>query len=149
MYQYRCLRRGSKDFAFRLADSSLKSLHYKIYWFKNPWLHHTLYVVHWFKYYYTHIEVGVATMLLTNCAHIVQVDAKEKTPIVNYFMIRWLKTSTLIFNIRYLGILLIWIIFNITRYTIVLLTVVYPVSNLSINISLIILLNRYYYKHPI
>ena len=116
MYQYRCLRRGSKDFAFRLADSSLKSLHYKIYWFKNPWLHHTLYVVHWFKYYYTHIEVGVATMLLTNCAHIVQVDAKEKTPIVNYFMIRWLKTSTLIFNIRYLGILLIWIIFNITRY---------------------------------
>ena len=33
-------------------------------------------------------EVGVATMLLTNCAHIVQVDAKEKTPIVNYFMIR-------------------------------------------------------------
>ena len=143
MYQYRC-----PQVFFRLAKMSLKSLHWKIYWFKYPWLHHhlysTLYVAHWFKYYYTHIEVGVATMLLTNCAHIVQVDAKEKTPIVNYFMIRWLKTSTLIFNIRYLGILLIWIIFNITRYT-----VVYPVSNLSIDISLIILLNRYYYKHPI
>ena len=91
-------------------------------------------------------------MLLTNCAHIVQVDAKEKTPIVNYFMIRWLKTSTLIFNIRYFGILLILIIFNIIRklsFRIVLFSIVYPASNLSIHISFIILLNWYYYKHPI